>query len=177
MRLFLTALTVLGLAAPAVAQSEGSFTIDAMTTPGRHFGFGYYVTDGLSLRPTLGAGYSAQYGTTLNLGLDVRYEVLAGRRVSPYLTATFNYLHQPGVTQYDQGIAIPYATTPDVTRYGGGAGIRARIKYRISVVAEGLVMNSALTTLPASSAYGPQQYAVTNGTHFEAALGVSYAFN
>ena len=51
-----------------MAQERGSLTLDAMTTPGRHIGFAYYVTDRLSVRPSLGVGYSAQYGTEINLG-------------------------------------------------------------------------------------------------------------
>ena len=51
------------------------------------------------------------------------------------------------------------------------------IGHVVSVVAEGLVMNSALRMLPGSSAYAGSQYEVQSGTHFEAAVGVSYAFN
>ena len=53
-----------------------------------------------------------------------------------------------------------------------GAGFRARIKYGLSLVGEGRVMNSELFTTPGS----PYQ-AVQSGAHFEAAVGISYAFN
>jgi len=82
MRLLGAVAVLVGLAAPAMAQSQGSFAIDAMTTPGRHVGFGYYFTDGLSLRPSLGAGYAEGYGMTFNLGTELRWETRSAHRVS-----------------------------------------------------------------------------------------------
>ena len=175
MRAFLTLVAFLTLSIPAMAQERGSFTLDAMTTPGRHFGAGYYITDGLSIRPSLGADYSGDYGMTFNLGADVRWELLTGSRFSPYLAASFNYLRSPYLVAYDPAGSSFQATESNVARYGAGAGIRARLKYRLSLFGEGRVMNSALEDVP-GHVLSSQQY-VRDGAHFEAALGLSYAFN
>jgi hypothetical protein len=175
MRFFAASLALLSLSAPAMAQERGSLALDAMTMPGRHFGVGYYITDGLSLRPSLGAGYSAQYGTTFNLGADLRWELLPGSRFSPYFTAGFNYLRDPSLVQYDSSGSPLLATNPNVARYGAGLGLRTRLKYRLSLVGEGRVMNSAFRDVPANGFYGQQS--LRAGAHFEAALGLSYAFN
>lgn len=175
MRLFVTSLALLGLSGAAMAQERGSLALDAMTTPGRHFGVGYYLTDGLSLRPSLGAGYSAQYGTTFNLGADLRWELLPGSRLSPYFTAGFNYLRDPSLVQYYSSGSPLLAANPNVARYGAGLGLRTRLKYRLSLVGEGRVMNSALRDVSANGFYGQQS--LQAGAHFEAALGLSYAFN
>ena len=174
MRLLATSVVVLGLSTSVMAQERGSFALDAMTTPGRHFGAGYYVTDKLSLRPSLGIGYSGQYGTTFNLGADARWELLPGSRFSPYLTASFNYLRSPYV-QYDPGGSSPLSASSDVARYGAGLGLRTRLKYRLSLVGEGRVMNSELREAPGNALYGQQ--VIQDGAHFEAAVGLSYAFN
>jgi hypothetical protein len=171
LRRFATVLAFLALSASVTAQERGSVVLDAMTTPGRHFGVGYYITDGLSLRPSLGFGYSGQYGTTFNLGADVRWELRSGYRVSPYLTAGFNYLRSPYVVQYDSG-GSP-TTDSNLARYGAGLGLRTRIKYGLSVVGEGRVMNSELRD--ASGGYGQQS--LRSGAHFEGILGLSYVFN
>jgi hypothetical protein len=155
-------------------EGAGSLSLDAMTTPGRHFGLGYYITDGLSVRPSLGASFG-QYGTEFNLGADVRYEVLPGHWLSPYATASFNYMRIPSLVQlaYD-GSVLP-SSDPNVARYGAGAGLRARLKHRLSVVGEGRVMNSALRDISVGSMYGQQS--LQDGAHFEAALGLSYGFH
>lgn len=173
LRLFATVLAFVGLAASVTAQERGSFVLDAMTTPGRHVGVGFYVTDGLSLRPSLGFGYSGQYGTTFNLGADLRWEVRAGNRVSPYLTAGFNYLRSPFATPYDTGGSL--TPNSNVARYGAGLGLRSRVKYGLSAVAEGRVMNSELRSGFGGSFYGQQS--VRPGAHFEGILGLSYVFN
>jgi opacity protein-like surface antigen len=171
LRLFATVLALVGLSASVTAQEKGSVVLDAMTTPGRHVGVGFYITDGLSLRPSLGFGYDGQFGTTFNLGADLRWEVRAGNRVSPYLTAGFNYVRSPYVVQYDSGGSPTFDS--NVARYGAGLGLRTRIKYGLSAVAEGRVMNSELRSL--SGSYGQQ--GVQSGAHFQGILGLSYAFN
>jgi len=174
-RFLAMSLALLSLSAPAMAQGRGSLFLDAMTTPGRHFGIGYYITDGLSVRPSLGAGYSAQYGTELNLGADLRWEPLPGRRVSPYVTASFNYLRSPALVQYDSSGSPLAAADPNVARYGGGLGLRTQLKYRLALVGEGRVMSSAFRDASGGGFYGQQ--GLQPGAHFEAALGLSYAFN
>jgi hypothetical protein len=173
-RLIAATVVLAGLVVPAAAQERGSVFMDAMTTPGRHFGIGYYVTDRLSIRPSLGVAFSGQYGTTFNLGGDTRFDLLPGSRWSPYLTAGFNFIRDPYLTPYDPtGSSLGQAR--NVTRYGGGVGFRTRIKYGLSLMGEGRVMSSALRDTPGGSFYGQQS--VQNGAHFEAAAGVSYAFN
>ena len=173
MRLALATLALLVVSAPARAQEQGSFVLDAMTTPGRHFGVGYYVTDGLSIRPSLGLGYSQGYGTSFNLGVDLRWEVMPEHRVSPYATGGINYFREPYLQQVDATGAPLTTASQDVTRYGAGLGVRAHLKYNLSLVAEGVVMNSALHDVPGS--YGLQT--LQSGAHFEGAIGVSYAFH
>ncbi len=102
----LLSLLVLGLSTPVFALDagttpagtgeKGTIALDAMTTPGRHFGIGFYVTDHLSLRPSLGIGYSdyagvfATYdGLYYGAGLGVRRRV--GDRLSFVLDG--RYLH------------------------------------------------------------------------------------
>jgi hypothetical protein len=171
-RLLVTVLAFVGLSVSATAQESGSFVVDAMTTPGRHVGMGFYITDGLSVRPSLGFGYEGQYGTTFNLGADLRYEIRAGNRVAPYLTAGFNYVRSPYVVQVDSSGSPTYDS--NVARFGAGAGLRTRIKWGLSAIAEGRVMNSELRSL--SGSYGYAQ-GVQSGAHFEGILGLSYAFN
>jgi hypothetical protein len=173
MRPALPTLALLVLSVPAMAQDRGSFVLDAMTTPGRHFGLGYYFADGLSVRPSLGVGYSDLYGTSFNLGVDLRWEIVPERRVSPYATGGVNYFREPYLVQVDTSGSPLANASQDVTRYGAGLGVRARLKYNLSLVAEGVVMNSALRDAPGS--YGLQT--LQSGAHFEGAVGVSYAFN
>jgi outer membrane protein with beta-barrel domain len=173
MRLAVPTLMLLALSVPLMAQDRGSFVIDAMTTPGRHLGLGYYLTDGLSVRPSLGIGYSELYGTTFDLGVDLRWEMMPGHRVSPYATGSINYFREPYMVPVDASGSPLTNASQDMTRYGAGLGVRARLKYNISLVAEGLVMNAALRELPGPS--GLQT--LESGAHFEGAVGVSYAFN
>ena len=166
-------LALLCLAAPAMAQGKGSFALDAMTTPGRHFGVGYYLSDGLSLRPSLGASYSGAYGASFNLGTGLRWELLPGHRLSPYVTGGFNYSRNPSLVQYDSSGSLLTDASPNVARYGAGLGLRARLRSKLAFVAEGLVMNSALHDAAGFSRLQTLQ----PGTHFEAAVGLSYSLN
>jgi hypothetical protein len=174
-RLFTTSLALLSLSAPALAQGRGSLALDAMTTPGRHFGVGYYITDALSVRPSLGAGYAAGYGAEINLGADLRYELMPGRRVTPYLTGSFNYLRSPALARLGSG-GVPVADAdPNFARYGGGLGVRTQLKPRLALVGEGRVMSSAFRDVTVGGFLGQQ--GLEPGAHFEAAVGLSYAFN
>jgi hypothetical protein len=182
-RILAVAVVLCGLAVPVRAQDQGSFALDAMTTPGRHFGAGYYLTDRFSLRPSLGFGYSDQFGTTFNLGTDLRFELMPGSRLSPYLAGGINYMRSPYLvadpgTSFSPsgpgGSTVPTASS-NVTRYGAGVGLRTRLKYGISLIGEGRLMNSAIRDGYSAGFYGQQ--VVQNGAHFEAAVGVSYVFN
>ena len=82
----------LALSGPARAQSSrGAFAVDAMVAPTTGLGFAYYMTDGLSLRPWLGLGYSDYQGFFANVGAQLRYEFGSGWTVSPYLSASAQY--------------------------------------------------------------------------------------
>jgi hypothetical protein len=175
MRLSAATFGFLCLAAPALAQDKGSFALDAMTTAGRHFGLGYYLTDGFSIRPSLGVGYSDLYGMSYNLGADLRWELMPHSRVSPYATASFNYLRDPYLVPFDPSRAPQPSAESNVTRYGGGFGVRAQLKYKLSLVAEGVVMNSAFRESTVPGLGGVQT--VEPGAHFEAAIGISYVLN
>lgn len=173
MRTLAASLLVLGAAVPAAAQQRGSFALDAMTTPGRHFGAGYYITDGLSLRPSLGFGFAQGYGTIFNLGADVRYEFLTRSRVSPYVAGTYNYLRSPYLTDSVGGVVRNDPS--NVARWGGGGGLRATLNDRFSVFADGRVMNSQFRNAPGSALGSPR--VVETGAHFEGALGLTFFLN
>jgi hypothetical protein len=173
MRTLVASALFLGIALPAAAQQRGSFALDAMTTPGRHFGAGYYVTDGLSLRPSFGLGYAQGYGTTFNLGADLRYEFLTASRVTPYVAGSYNYLRSPYLTESVGGVVRNDPS--NVARWGGGGGMRARINDRFSVFADGRVMNSQIRNAPGS--FLGSQRVVESGAHFEGALGLTFFLN
>ena len=46
-----------------------------MVAPTTGLGFAYYVTDGLSLRPWVGLGYSDYSGVYANVGAQLRWEI------------------------------------------------------------------------------------------------------
>jgi hypothetical protein len=163
MRALVVPLVLLGFAAPAAAQQRGAFAFDAMTTPGRHFGAGYYFTNALSLRPSLGFGWSQAYGTSFNLGTDLRYEFLTQNRVSPYLAGSYNFLRSPYLTQSVSGVVRSDPST--IARWGGGGGLRARLNDRFSVFADG-----------PGTLLGATRVAET-GAHFEGALGLTFFLN
>ena len=170
MRVLAASVLFLGMALPAAAQQKGAFALDAMTTPGRHFGAGYYITDALSLRPSLGFGWSEGFGSIFNLGVDARYEFLTDRRLSPYLAGSYNYIRSPYLT--DSLVGVVTNDPSNVSRWGGGGGLRARLNDRFAVFADGRVMNSQVGQGP-GTALGPQQL-VDYGAHFEGALGLTF---
>jgi hypothetical protein len=173
MRVLAASALVLGIALPAAAQQQGSFALDAMTTPGRHFGAGYYITNGLSVRPSLGFGWAGGTGTIFNVGVDTRYEFLSAHRISPYLAGSYNYMRSPYLTDSVGGVIRNDPS--NVARWGGGGGMRARINDRFSVFADGRVMNSEIRNAP-GSVLAPQQV-VDYGAHFEGALGLTFFLN
>lgn len=173
MRTLIASALFLAVAVPAAAQQRGSLALDAMTTPGRHVGAGYYFTDGLSLRPSLGFGWAGSYGTIFNLGADVRYEFLTASRLSPYLAGSYNFMRSPYLTESVGGVVS--SDPSNVARWGGGGGLRARINDRFSVFADGRVMNSQIHD--ASGSLATPQRVVETGAHFEGALGLSFVLN
>ena len=139
----------LALAETAFAQipgsrpsNQGSFAIDAMVAPTTGFGFGYYVTDGLSLRPWLGLGYSDYGGFFANVGAQLQYEFGRGP-VSPYLSGSAMYSHGGSGTYYAQPgrpgdpTAQPVGYSSRRGEFGAGAGVRFRVARSFSFFAEG----------------------------------------
>jgi len=174
-------LVLLGLvaatASPVLAQSnQGAFGLDAMIAPTGGFGFAYYLTDGLSLRPWLGLGYSGYNGFFANVGAQMRYEFGRGP-VAPYLSAVAQYSHNGsvpvtaggsyGTARYDQ-----VSSAGDFGQLGGGAGVRFRVSNSLSLFGEGRFM---YTTAPMGG-YGTGWSTVTinDQTRFDAVLGLTY---
>jgi hypothetical protein len=159
--------------------NQGSFAIDAMVAPTTGFGFGYYLTDGLSLRPWLGLGYSGS-GFFANVGAQLQYEFGTNWKVSPYVSASGQYSHSPaaGYLQTTRsgsptGQLIGYQA--DGGQAGAGAGLRYRVARSFSLFAEGRV----LYTTYATGTYGQQGWGSFNmGDHTrgEFVLGLSYLF-
>jgi len=171
----------LGLAAatagPALAQSnQGAFGLDAFVAPNTGLGFSYYITDGLSLRPWLGLGYSDYSGFYANVGAQLRYEFSADARLSPYFSAMAQYSHygNSGVTQGGMaGTAYqPPVLQSDLGQFGAGAGLRYRVSDSLALFTEGRVMHA---TSPLG-AYGTgwSSISVNDQTHIDAVLGLTY---
>lgn len=177
MRLAIASFAVLACAGSALAQDigQGSVTLDATTAYGRTFGAGFYVSDHLSLRPTLGFGYSGSEGAFFNVGSEVRWDFHNASRFTPYTAASFNYMRTPYVSSYDpSGLAV-LSNRTNYMRYGGGVGVRTRISDRLSVIADGRMMNSEVHDVATGAFY--RQRAVEDGLHFEGALGLSFLLN
>jgi hypothetical protein len=178
-------LALLGLAlaaaSPALAQSpsnRGAFGLDAFVAPTTGLGFSYYVTDGLSLRPWLGLGYSDYSGFYANVGAQLRYEIGADRVFAPYVSATAQYSHygNSGVTQGGMaGTAYqPAVLEGDLGQFGAGAGLRCRVSGSLALFTEGRVMYA---TSP-MGAYGTgwSSIDVNDRTRVDVVLGLTYLF-
>jgi len=174
---------LLGLAAaaagPALAQSNrGAFGLDARVAPTTGLGFAYYVTDGLSLRPWLGLGYSDYEGFYANVGAQMRFEPAPSLTLSPYLSATAQYSHfgnsgarmvTPGGTAYQ-----PMVPVSDLGQLGAGAGLRYRLSGSLALFGEGRVMYA--TSPMGSYDAGWSTIGINDRTRAEVALGLSYLF-
>ncbi len=171
----------LGLASPSLAQSNrGAFAVDAMVAPTTGLGFAYYVTDGLSLRPWLGLGYSDYQGFFANVGAQLRYEFGAGWTVSPYLSASAQYSHSeasaivtPGPYGSQGGSQVAFDGSGG--QFGAGAGLRFRVASSLSLFAEGRVLHA---TYPIGELKrGWSTFDIDDRTRGEVVLGVSYLFH
>ena len=166
----------LATAGPALAQSnQGAFGLDAMVAPTTSFGFGYYITDGLSLRPWLGLGYSDYSGFFANTGAQLRYEFMARERFAPYLSATAQYSHygnSSSLSTFRPG-STAYQTLPgDLGQLGAGAGLRCRVSDSVALFGEGRFMYA---TAPLGTAsYGWSSVSVNDRSHVDAILGLTY---
>ncbi len=169
----------LGLAGPSLAQSNrGAFAVDAMIAPTTGLGFAYYVTDGLSLRPWLGLGYSDYQGFFANVGAQLRYEVGSGWAVSPYLSASAQYTHSEtsaiASPPYGSAGGSEIALQGSGGQFGAGAGLRFRVASSLSLFAEGRVLHA---TYPIEDfKRGWSTFDLNDRTRGEVVLGVSYLF-
>lgn len=170
----------LATASPALAQSNrGAFGLDAMVAPTTSFGFAYYVTDGLSLRPWLGLGYSDYSGFYANAGAQLRYELTADSRLSPYLSATAQYSHygNSGMTPAGPTGSARYQTLAvqsDLGQLGAGAGLRYRLSHSLALFAEGRAMYA--TSPMGSLGTGWSTVGLNDRTRVDAVLGLTYLF-
>lgn len=174
MRRSLLSLLVLGLSTPAFAQ----ISLDAMTTPGRHFGMGFYVTDHLSLRPSLGLGYSDYSGVVVNAGADVRYDFSPDRDWSLYATGSLFYQGGPD-RSYASGTSRPRTGYADYTSYasydglyyGAGVGVRRRVGERLAFMLDGRYLHTATSSVSSSSL---GQFRIDGQNQVVASLGLSF---
>jgi hypothetical protein len=157
--------------------TQGTFTVDAMTTPGSHLGFGFYLTDRISIRPMLGFGISEHGGTSFIGGADLRIETHPSNTWSFYGVATGSYRTGADASYGPAGSRNLYAQQ-DGGLYGAGVGVRRRFHDRLLVVLDTryLHANSApVSTTPLPSSFG--QYRVDNQNQIVVSLGLSFALN
>ena len=181
MRRILVLLTLaLAPTGPAFAQSNrGSFGLDAMVAPTTGLGFAYYVTDGLSLRPWLGLGYSDYEGFYASAGAQLRYEFAANGTLSPYLSATALYTHNGAVPTAPAGSsgASRYqqlTVEGNAGQFGAGAGLRYRLSGSLALFGEGRVMYTTYPMGTAGTGWSTTQ--IGDNTRAEAVLGLTYLF-
>jgi hypothetical protein len=158
----------------APESNRGAFALDAMVAPTAGFGFGYYVTDGLSIRPWLGLGYSS-YGFAANLGAQLRYEFGTGWTVSPYVSGSALYTHNPTVNVVEPGRSGgtgQFAYPSDGAQFGAGAGARLRLSSSLSLFGEGRVLYA---TFPINALeQGWSSFNLNDRARGEFVFGLSY---
>ena len=162
--------------APAPTGQKGTISLDLMTTPGRNFGVGFYVTDHLSLRPTLGIGYSDLAGMFVNAGADLRYDFSPDRDWSLYALGSLYY--QGGQdTSYSPTRPGPGSSGPlryasyDGVYYGAGLGVRRRVGERLAFMLDGRYLHTA-GSQTSSSSFG--QFRIDGQDSVVASLGLSF---
>jgi hypothetical protein len=160
---------------PGTPESRsGALAIDTMVAPTMGFGLGYYVTDGLSLRPWVGLGYSS-YGFYANLGAQVRYEFGAGSTVAPFLSASALYSHTPSAAIAEPGTggaSRQVVYQGDGAQFGAGAGLRFQLSRSFSLFGEGRVLYA---TYPISALeQGWSSFDMGDRTRGELVFGLTY---
>jgi hypothetical protein len=171
MRLLTLSLVLSSLATGALAEEKkGSWAVDLEATPSQRLGFAYYVSDKLSLRPSLGGGYSSLNGRFANLGLDFRFELQPRQKVTPYATLSAIYLHHRSSS--DPGARTVTLRDPHAARLGAGFGMRVRLTDRLGVFAEGRVTRMAFDDLVGTTTRGPVHLEAPN--QFEHGVGFTF---
>jgi hypothetical protein len=168
----------LAAAAPALAQSnQGQVGLDAMIAPTTSLGVAFYVTDGLSVRPWLGLGYSDYSGFYASLGTQLRYELRARNALSPYLSASAQYSHYGNTQAYSApagagAVGQPLTLASDLGQIGCGVGVRYRVSDSLAFFGEGRVMYA---TAPMGAAQmGWTTVGVNDHTRVDAMIGLTY---
>lgn len=170
MRRSLFVLLALGMSASAFAQQRGTIALDAMTTPGRHFGLGFYITDRLSLRPSLGIGYAGSSGTYVNAGADLRYDITRHGDWSLYATTSAFY-QNGGRSLYGPSGSQSVLVDPAGLQYGGGLGLRRRITDRLAVMLDGRYVHTPSYD-PGTSPFGT--FRLNDQNRIVGALGLTF---
>jgi hypothetical protein len=167
---------VIAAATPALAQStQGQFGLDAMIAPTTSFGAAYYVTDGLSLRPWLGLGYSDFSGFYANAGAQLRYELSARNRLSPYVSATAQFSHYGSTAVVPRGGSTtgqPLAAPDNLGQLGAGFGVRYSVSGSLALFGEGRVMYA--TSPVGAEGTGWTTVSVNDQTRVDAMIGLTY---
>ena len=166
----------MAVASPALAQYQGAFGLDATVAPTTGFGFAYYVTDGLSLRPWLGLGYSNYGGFYANVGAQLRFEPAPSRAVSPYVSAIAQYSHYGNsgtttVVATPSGVYMPLAQS-DFGQFGAGAGVRYSVSKSLALFTEGRFIYA--TAPMGAYSTGWSSVAINDQTRFDMVLGLTY---
>ena len=174
-------------AGPALAQGyQGAFGLDAMVAPTTGLGFAYYVTDGLSVRPWVGLGYSDFSGVYANVGAQLRWEITADERWSPYVSASALYSHNGAVaytptspngspSQPNAGSGYqPYSVQSNAGQFGVGAGLRRRMSRSLSLFAEARLMYTTYPMGTSSSGWASTQ--LNDNSRAEGVIGLTYIF-
>jgi hypothetical protein len=172
---------LLGLALTAATSSwaqshRGDFGVDATVAPTTTVGFAYYVTDGLSLRPWLGLGYSSYGGFFANVGAQVRLEPLPAATLSPYVSASAQYSNAgDAVNAYQNAPASrPLPVLGNGGQFGVGLGLRYSLGAPISVFAEGRIVRTTYSLSTVRT--GWSAIGIDDRTRAEVVLGLTYLF-
>ncbi len=172
-------------ASPTLAQGyRGAFGLDAMVAPTTGLGFAYYVTDGLSVRPWVGLGYSDFSGVYANVGAQLRWEMIADDRWSPYVSASALYSHNGAVSiatptgtagRPDAGSGYePYSVQSNAGQFGVGAGLRRRMSQSLSLFAEARLMYTTYPMGTSGSGWATSQ--LNDNSRAEGVIGLTYLF-
>ena len=162
----------LGFASPSLAQHKGAVVLDAMTTPGRHFGLGYYVSDRISLRPSLGLSYAAQNGMFVDVGTDLRFELQPDNAWTLYGTTSAYYRNGRSQLSSRAGSQTARADQQGV-HYGAGAGLLRRVNDRLALFLDGRYVRSGQASTGTQTSFG--QFRLDPQSQLVASLGLSFS--
>lgn len=171
-------LAMVASASPAPAPQKGRWVIDLLAAPDAGgLALGYYITDHLSFRPSLGFGHSSITGTFYTIGGSVRYDLGPQRRLVPYLQGQAAYVHNQGVpvdpADPSQGLDV----YTHGARFGFGAGLRYRLNRRFALFSEARLTHSTTPDAFYSSFNDWGRFRLSDHDHFEIGLGLTITLN